>query len=159
MACRPFTIRLMRRGGTLVSLASRYSVMPSGFKKSSASTSPGWIGGMSRRWVALVLRVFIRVTLCSVIVHDLHVIGVAVAPREAYPPLIVDADAVLALAVALKGFKPIAGRHTQRIQHGRRIELQQLAPREALQGVRQFSGKVTEKELFGVLAPEALDHG
>jgi hypothetical protein len=55
---------------------------------------------MSRRWVALVLRVFIRVTLrSSVIVHDLHVIGVAIAPREAYPPLIVDTDAVPPLAL------------------------------------------------------------
>jgi hypothetical protein len=28
-----------------------------------------------------------------------------------------------------------------------------------LQGVRQFSGKIPEKELFRVFAPEALDHG
>jgi len=51
-----------------------------------------------------------------VIIYDLHVIGVAVAPRKAYPPLIVDADAVLALAVAPEGFQPIAGWHTQRFQ-------------------------------------------
>jgi hypothetical protein len=44
----------------------------------------------------------------SVIVHDLHVKRVAVLPTEADAPLVVDADAPLALAVALEGLEPIA---------------------------------------------------
>ena len=37
----PFTISLMRRGGTLMSFARRYWERPSGTRNSSLSTSPG----------------------------------------------------------------------------------------------------------------------
>ncbi len=36
-----------------------------------------------------------------VIVNDLNVIRIAIAPAEAKPPLVVDANAVLALTVSL----------------------------------------------------------
>src|SRR5437762_1956826 len=41
MARLPCTISLMRRGGTPMSFASRYSVRPSGLRNSSTSISPG----------------------------------------------------------------------------------------------------------------------
>ena len=44
----PCTISLMRLCGTLMSFATRYCVMPSGFRNSSRRISPGWIGGKSR---------------------------------------------------------------------------------------------------------------
>ncbi len=40
----PWTISLIRRGGTLMPFASRYWLNPIGFKKSSSRTPPGWIG-------------------------------------------------------------------------------------------------------------------
>jgi len=40
----PWTISLIRRGGTVMSFASRYCVSPSGSRNSSSRTSPGCIG-------------------------------------------------------------------------------------------------------------------
>src|SRR5881296_519364 len=47
MARLPCTISLMRRGGTPMSFASRYSVRPSGLRNSSTSISPGVTSGSS----------------------------------------------------------------------------------------------------------------
>jgi hypothetical protein len=44
-----------------------------------------------------------------VVVHDLHVVDVAVSPDEADPPLVVDADAVLAGSIALRVSKRLPG--------------------------------------------------
>jgi hypothetical protein len=44
------------------------------------------------------------------IVHDFHLLRVGTAPDEANPPLVVDANAVLAVTAALEGFQPVAGR-------------------------------------------------
>jgi hypothetical protein len=46
--------------------------------------------------------------LSHVIVHNLRVPHRAFTPFEAYPPLIVDPDAVLALPIPAKGFETIA---------------------------------------------------
>ena len=53
IARRPDTISLIRPGGTPISLASRYLVMPSGFKNSSCSISPGEIGSIRFNFVSL----------------------------------------------------------------------------------------------------------
>jgi len=39
------------------------------------------------------------------IVNDLNFVGLAASPKEAYTPLIIDADAVLTLTVALQCFQ------------------------------------------------------
>jgi len=41
------------------------------------------------------------------IVYDLDVIGVTRLPAKAYPPLVVDANAVLTTSIALERFQPI----------------------------------------------------
>ena len=60
------------------------------------------------------------------IVDDVNLFSAALAPYEANPPLIVDSDRVLSLAVALKRFEPIAWRLTQIVQCADAIEQQQL---------------------------------
>jgi len=52
----------------------------------------------------------------SVIVGDLHIVGVPFLPEKADPPLIVDPDRLLAGPVALEGVQPVAGRNAERIQ-------------------------------------------
>src|SRR3989338_8376093 len=49
-------------------------------------------------------------------------------------------------------------RHARRLEPGCGIELQQLAPREPLQVVRQLSGKVALEKAPGFLVPKALNH-
>jgi hypothetical protein len=43
------------------------------------------------------------------VVDDLDLVGVTVVPAEADAPLVVDADAVLAVAITLERFEPVAG--------------------------------------------------
>ncbi len=45
------------------------------------------------------------------VVHDFHIVGVAVPPHEADAILIIDPDAVLALALAVQRLQPVSGRH------------------------------------------------
>jgi len=55
------------------------------------------------------------------IIGDLHLEGVTVAPAETQPPLPVDAYAMLALAVTGQRLQPITRRAAQKIQRrGRR---------------------------------------
>ena len=50
------------------------------------------------------------------VVADLNVFGLVVSPFEADAPLFVDADGVLAFAVALECFELIAGRDAEIIE-------------------------------------------
>src|SRR6266849_3216847 len=81
----PWMISLIRGGGTRISLASRYWLIPKGLRNSSNRTSPGGTGGS---FAACGLRV---------VICNLDFIGISVPPAETNPPLIVDADAVLPL--------------------------------------------------------------
>ena len=60
------------------------------------------------------------------IVDDLDVPGFAVAPHKTDPPLVVNANAALTLAVAVQSLQTIAGRHTQIVELLRRVDRQQL---------------------------------
>jgi hypothetical protein len=54
--------------------------------------------------------------VASVIVDDFHLMGVVIAPEEADPPTLVDADAVLAGPVALERLQMISGRAPKILQ-------------------------------------------
>jgi hypothetical protein len=47
------------------------------------------------------------------IVNNLNLIGIAIAPDEANPPLIVYANTILTLAIACQFLKPVGGRHSK----------------------------------------------
>jgi hypothetical protein len=61
-----------------------------------------------------------------VVVHDFHIPRRAFAPLEAYPPLIIDADAVLAAPIAVQSFAPIARRNSQILKLLGRIHREKL---------------------------------
>ena len=48
-----------------------------------------------------------------VIINDLDIVSIVLAPYKTDSPLIIDADAVLALAVAAQFFQMVAGRNPQ----------------------------------------------
>jgi len=94
----------------------------------------------------------------SMIVRHLDIVGVAFLPTEADAPLVIDANTMLAKAIARQSFQPIGRWNPQIIQALSDIELYQLAPRKAV----QFGGKVAQelalKQPLGVLVTEGLDH-
>jgi len=63
------------------------------------------------------------------VVCYLDVVGIAVVPREADPPLVVDANAPLTLAIADQPFEPVAGQHSQVCELHCRVQHQELAQR------------------------------
>jgi hypothetical protein len=91
------------------------------------------------------------------VIHDFDVIAMAVAPDEADPPLIVDANGVLSFSVAPQGLQLIAGRRGQDAQLGRGMQLQQLPQRNALEG-SEAPGVLIVKKLLRFLRREALNH-
>jgi hypothetical protein len=52
----------------------------------------------------------LAITISSVKIHNLNVVGIPVDPAEAQRPLAVDSDAVLAFPIACQSFKAIARR-------------------------------------------------
>src|SRR5436305_13226959 len=95
----------------------------------------------------------------SVIVHDFDIPRCSLAPFKAYPPLIVNTDAVLPAAIAMQRFKPIAGRNPQIFQILGRVHRKQLGSRTALHLVRhRLHGKTGEQRCRSLVG-EALDTG
>src|SRR6478609_933575 len=99
MARLPGTISLIRRGGTFTALASAVCDRAMGFRNSSIRIPPGW--GFGSR---------------SVIVDDLDLVGMAISPDEADPPLVIDADRVRADVVSSQRFDPIGWRHPHAVR-------------------------------------------
>ena len=62
------------------------------------------------------------------VVNNLNFEGVLTLPAKANPPLVVDADAVLALAVAFQGLQMVAIGDAQVLQAPGLVQEQQLPP-------------------------------
>jgi hypothetical protein len=93
------------------------------------------------------------------VINYLDLVGVAVAPLKADSPLIVDADAVLASAVACQFFQPIAWGDTKIIQYLGCIHQQQFPQCDSLQWTCELlDGEAMEKG-FGLLIAETTNHG
>ena len=76
------------------------------------------------------------------IVDDLNVPGFAITPHKTDPPLIVNANAALTLAVAVQSLQTIARRYTQIVQLLRRVYRNQLRAGAPLNLRRQITDGV-----------------
>ena len=79
------------------------------------------------------------------VVHDLDIPCRAFAPFEAYPPLIVDTDAVLSAPIAVQSFKAIARRNPQIVEPFSRVEGEKPASTPALNLIGQALNRVAGK--------------
>lgn len=61
------------------------------------------------------------------VVHNFHISNPLFCPNKTHPPLFIDANTVLALAVSGQPFQLVARRATQKLQCGCGIQLCQLA--------------------------------
>ena len=82
------------------------------------------------------------------IIHYLNIVGTHFPP-ETDPPLLIDADAMLAAAVTFQSFQLIAGRHGQMTQLGHSMQLQKLSSRGSHRADRpgDVHGKACTREL------------
>jgi hypothetical protein len=91
------------------------------------------------------------------IIDDFDVIRLAVAPDKTQPPLIVNADAVLAEPITLQRLQVIAGRYTQKIQCSGGMQLHQLSQCDAFKRLEPLYALTLEQGL-GIGALKRLDH-
>jgi hypothetical protein len=97
-------------------------------------------------------------TSSFVIVDDLHLVRVSIAPSEADSPLIVDPDAMLTRPIAPQRFQPVAGRYAQEVQRCRGIHLNQFPQCDPQQIWRQSSRRHAAEKFFGFSVGKALNH-
>jgi hypothetical protein len=92
------------------------------------------------------------------IVDDLHLIGVSVAPLKTHPPLVIDADAMLPCPVARQLLQPIARRDSQISEFIGSVQDQQLTKSGTLKLRRPAPYGETGKDSLRVTVSKALDH-
>jgi hypothetical protein len=92
------------------------------------------------------------------IIYDFDFMGVLTHPTKAEAPLVIDANAVLASALAFESFQAIAGRKAQDVESVGGIELEELSAGSALNVGWQVTRSGAGKEILCFGAGEASDH-
>ena len=91
------------------------------------------------------------------VVDDLHVMRVTVAPDEADSESVIDADAVLAPPIADQGFEPVPGKDRQIPKFVRRVQLAEL-PLGNASDTLKAAGRPPVEEALRFLPSERPDH-
>ncbi len=91
------------------------------------------------------------------VIHNLDFIGVAIPPRKANTPLVIDAHAVLALAITFQALQSVSRQRRERSEIGRRVEHVQFSKSLALNGLEAAYGFPVE-EALGLGAAKRPDH-
>jgi hypothetical protein len=91
------------------------------------------------------------------VVDDFDIIGMALPPDKAEPPLVVDTDAVLPFAVASQGFQPVARRDSQIPQTPGTVQVEEFSARDPFESPEPGDIDVVEQR-FRVAAPKGTDH-
>ena len=92
------------------------------------------------------------------IIHNFNVVRVFAEPAEAKAPLVVNANAVSASAIAFQGFQAVAGRQGQVTQFARALKLRELPQGHALNLWRQAVVTPPLPQPLGLPASEAGNH-
>jgi hypothetical protein len=92
------------------------------------------------------------------IVDNLDIEGFAVPPDKTYPPLIIDADAVLAVAVPRQSLQPVATQPAQIVKTLRCVDHKQLRPSPLLYLRRQPANRIAREDRSSALVAKTLDH-
>ena len=91
------------------------------------------------------------------VVHDLDPVHTIRLPDKTDSPLVIDANAVLALAVRIQSFKLVARRDAQTCAFGGGTDLKQLAPGKALEIV-ETDYRAAVKQRLGIGTRERENH-
>ena len=93
------------------------------------------------------------------VIHDLDIPCIPTLEPEAYAPLVIDANAVLAFAVTLQRFEPVAGRNPQVTQSRSAVQHQELSQRRLPEfGWRNPPASASYPETAGLGISKAADH-
>ena len=157
----------LRRGNETPSLVAKSDcVIANGFRNSSSSISPGWVGA---RFVGS--RVFIvddmetcrpESLLVLVVVRNLDLICASILPTETNSIPLVDANARLTLSITFQHLQFVARRHRKVIQIKRTIELIQFplgdSPKALRTSLSSDRRRPSVVHIFGSFIPERFYH-
>ena len=92
------------------------------------------------------------------IVNNLDLVGIAILPPKADPPLLIDANTVLSGPIASEFLEAIAWWRPEIVEGAGGIHDDELSKHCPPQVAGIMSHGLAPKEPFGVSVPEALDH-
>jgi hypothetical protein len=92
------------------------------------------------------------------VIYDLHVFNAAISPKETDAVFVIDADGVLAFAVALERLQPVARGNPEIAEFLCNVELLEFAESDPLDVRRQVRRLVAVVDFFGSLAAEGKNH-
>jgi hypothetical protein len=90
----------------------------------------------------------------SAIINYFHIISMSILPQKANAPLVIDADAPLALSVSGQFLEPVCRRYTEKYESSGTMELSQFAKCCPLQIGRELGRKPTAKDPLSLFALE-----
>jgi hypothetical protein len=93
------------------------------------------------------------------VIDNLDLLGVSIVPTKANPPLVIDANTMLALAIPNQGLQPIAGRLTEGIQRDRSGQHGKFPLSRAHKIGRKLFRRRAQPTRLGSFAFETADHG
>jgi hypothetical protein len=93
-----------------------------------------------------------------VVIDDLDIGRIAIPPAEADPPLVVDPDAVLTLAVSVESLQSIPRRNAEVIKRCCRIQHPKLPQCDPLHVRSQSFDPLSAEQPLSVPVSEAPDH-
>src|SRR2546423_10337823 len=92
----------------------------------------------------------------SMVIRDLHFIGIMALPNEANLVLVIDPNAVLPAPVTMQFLQPVSGRNPQVVQRRGPVEHAQFSSGHA--GWRCSPGLARSPDFRRLLVGESLDH-
>jgi hypothetical protein len=92
-----------------------------------------------------------------VVIDNLHIIGIPVAPDKADAPLIIDANTVLPFSLAFERFQVISRGRGEVTKLGGNIQLPELPLCHPLESSKPPDA-LPRMKLFRISRPEGLDH-
>ena len=92
------------------------------------------------------------------VIDELDVVGIGILPTETDPPLIVDADTVLAAAITLEFLEPVPRRHPKVVERLGGVHGNELPQHHAPELRRVSPHWLTAEQAPRIPIAEALDH-
>ena len=92
------------------------------------------------------------------VVDDLDVVGIASGPSETDTPLVVDANAVLAVTIAFKLLEAISRWESEILQTHRGVHVAKLSEHAAPKIRRETPYVLARPETLGIAVSKMLDH-
>ncbi len=93
------------------------------------------------------------------IIYNLDTVGIPIVPFKTDPPLVIDANAVLACAIPFQLFQLVRGWNAQVVECHRPVQHSQLAKGALLNRGRKLSRTLAVEDFFGFVTPEGSYHG